>query len=213
MFNPTARQLAVIKALLFALSLVPFARLALFAFIDQLGANPIEFITRSTGDWTLYFLCITLAITPLRHITKWNWLIKLRRMFGLFCFFYAVWHFTAFFWFDHFFDIGEMWKDIVKRPFITVGFIAFVLLILLAVTSTNKMVKRLGGKRWQWLHKAIYIIAPLGILHFWWMKAGKHDFMQPILFGAIVALLLLERVYWKWIHPKMKGSKIRQMSS
>lgn len=194
MFNPSPQQFKAIKASLFVMALLPFARLVLFAFTDRLGANPIEFITRNTGDWTLYFLCITLAVTPLRHLTKWNWLIKLRRMIGLFAFFYVLLHFTTFLWFDHFFDVEEMLKDIAKRPFITVGFSAFLLLIPLALTSTNGMVKRLGGRRWQRLHRMIYVIAPLGILHFWWMKAGKHDFAQPILFGIIVAVLLLLRV-------------------
>jgi sulfoxide reductase heme-binding subunit YedZ len=203
-YQPTPRQLTAIKALLFLAALAPFARLAVFTFTDSLGANPIEFITRNTGDWTLYFLCLTLAVTPLRRITKWNWLIRLRRMLGLFAFFYALLHFTTFLWFDHFFDLGEMWKDVIKRPFITVGFAAFVLLVPLAVTSTNGMVKRLGGRRWQWLHRAIYIIAPLGILHFWWMKAGKSDFAQPILFGAIVGVLLLSRVYWNVIQPRLR---------
>jgi sulfoxide reductase heme-binding subunit YedZ len=198
MFNPNPKQLAALKSGLFAAALLPFARLVLFAFTDRLGANPIEFITRNTGEWTLYFLCLTLAVTPLRRLTKWNWLIKLRRMLGLFAFFYATLHFTTFLWFDHFFDVDEMFKDVVKRPFITVGFSAFLLLIPLAVTSTNGMVRRLGGKRWQWLHRAIYVIASLGILHFWWMKAGKHDFAQPILFGGIVAVLLLVRVYWRY---------------
>lgn len=196
--NPSPRQLLVLKILLFALALLPFGRLALFTYTDQLGANPVEFITRNTGAWTLYFLCMTLAVTPLRRLSKWNWLIKLRRMVGLFAFFYAALHFTTFLWFDHFFDVGEMLKDVVKRPFITVGFAAFVLLIPLAVTSTNGMVKRLGGKRWQWLHRLIYVIAPLGILHYWWMKAGKNDFEQPIIFGSIVLVLLLLRIFWAW---------------
>lgn len=196
MFNPSPRQFKFLKAILFMIALLPFVRLAAFAFIDRLGANPVEFITRNTGDWTLYFLCLTLTVTPLRRLTKWNWLIKLRRMLGLFVFFYASLHFTTFLWFDHFFDLQEMFKDVLKRPFITIGFIAFLLLIPLAATSTNGMVKRLGGKRWQRLHRAIYVIASLGIVHFWWMKAGKHDFAQPILFGSIVALLLLMRVYW-----------------
>lgn len=207
MFSPSSKQLALIKSLLFAAALLPFARLVLFAFTDRLGANPIEFITRNTGDWTLYFLCITLAVTPLRRISNWNWLIKLRRMFGLFAFFYATLHFAAFFWFDHFFDIDEMLKDVVKRPFITVGFAAFLLLIPLAVTSTNTMIRRLGGKRWQWLHRLIYLITPLGILHFWWMKAGKHDFAQPILFGTIVAVLLLTRLYWGVIQQRVQNQK------
>ena len=209
MFNPAPKQIALIKSLLFTAALVPFGRLVLFAFTDRLGANPIEFITRNTGDWTMYFLCVTLAITPLRRLTSWNWLIKLRRMLGLFAFFYAALHFTTFLWFDHFFDIDEMLKDVVKRPFITVGFTAFVLLIPLAVTSTNAMVRRLGGKRWQWLHRLVYLIAPLGILHFWWMKAGKHDFAQPILFGLIVGALLLARVYWSAAQQRSQKRQVR----
>lgn len=193
----TIRQVGMLKVLLFAASLLPFLRLAVFAFTDRLGANPIEFITRNTGDWTLYFLCITLVITPLRRLTGWNWLIRLRRMFGLFGFFYVVLHFITFLWFDHFFDVEEMWKDVLKRPFITVGFIAFVLLIPLAATSTNGMVRRLGGKRWQWLHRLMYMILPLGILHFWWMKAGKNLLAQPILFATIVTVLLLLRMFFK----------------
>lgn len=196
MFNPSPKQFRILKATLFVLAMLPFVRLAVCALTDQLGANPIEFITRSTGDWTLYFLCITLAVTPLRRFTKWNWLIKLRRMLGLFAFFYVALHFTTFLWFDHFFDVAEMLKDVYKRPFITVGFIAFVLLIPLAATSTNGMIKRFGGKRWQWLHRTVYLIAMLGILHFWWMRAGKHNFEKPIVFGTLVGVLLLLRVYW-----------------
>ncbi|SFU95842.1 sulfite oxidase heme-binding subunit YedZ [Pseudoduganella namucuonensis] len=194
-FNPTPRQLAALKAAVFALSLLPFFKLVWLTASDQL-VEPLQYITRATGDWTLYFLCITLAVTPLRRLTKWNWVLKLRRMLGLYAFFYAVLHFTTFLWFDHFFDLAEMWKDVLKRPFITVGFTAFVLLIPLALTSTNGMVRRLGGKRWQWLHRLVYVVAPLGILHFWWMKAAKHDFSQPILFGLIVLALLGVRVYW-----------------
>lgn len=192
----------MIKAALFIAALLPFARLVLLVFTEQLGANPIEFITRNTGDWTLYFLCLTLCVTPLRRLTGWNWLIRLRRMVGLFAFFYATLHFIAFLWFDHFFDIGEMLKDVVKRPFIMIGFTAFVLLIPLAITSTNGMVRRLGSKRWQWLHRTIYLIAPLGVLHFWWMKAGKNDFAEPALFGIIVALLLLVRLYWSVVQRR-----------
>ncbi|WP_025915962.1 sulfite oxidase heme-binding subunit YedZ [Herminiimonas sp. CN] len=193
-FHPTPKQLRAIKAGVFLLALLPFLRLVLFTLTDRLGANPIEFITRNSGDWTLYLLCITLTVTPLRKWLQWPWLIKLRRMLGLFAFFYVCLHFTAFVWFDHFFDLAEMARDVVKRPFITVGFINFVLLIPLAATSTNRMVRRLGGKRWQWLHRLIYLIAPLAIVHFWWMKAGKHDFAQPVLLGLIVAALLLVRV-------------------
>jgi sulfoxide reductase heme-binding subunit YedZ len=192
---PSPRQLASLKAAIFALSLLPLARMVWLTASGQL-VEPLEFISRGTGDWTLYFLCITLAVTPLRRITQWTWLVKLRRMLGLFVFFYAALHFTTFLWFDHFFDVEEMWKDVLKRPFITVGFSAFLLLIPLAATSTKGMLRRLGGKCWQWLHRLIYVIAPLAILHFWWMKAGKQDFTQPIIFGLIVALLLGMRVYW-----------------
>ncbi len=194
-FNPSARQASLIKAAIFVLALAPLARMVYLTLTGQL-VEPLEFITRGTGDWTLYFLCFTLAVTPLRRLLKWNWLIKLRRMLGLYMFFYGFLHFMTFLWFDHFFDVQEMWKDVLKRPFITVGFIAFVLLLPLAATSTNAMVKRLGGKRWQWLHRLVYVIAPLAILHFWWMKAGKHNFTQPIIFGVILGSLLLMRIYW-----------------
>jgi methionine sulfoxide reductase heme-binding subunit len=194
-FHPSPKQLGLIKAALFVLALVPLARLVALTLTGHF-VDPLEAITRGTGDWVLYLLCITLAVTPARRLTGWNWLVKLRRMAGLFAFFYAFLHFLAFLWFDHFFDLAAMWKDVLKRPFITVGFLAFVLLIPLAVTSTNGMIRRLGGKRWQWLHRLIYLIAPLGILHFWWMKAGKHNFTQPIIFGLIVAVLLGLRVYW-----------------
>jgi sulfoxide reductase heme-binding subunit YedZ len=194
-FAPTPRQFKLLKAALFVLALAPLARMVWLTASGQL-VEPIEFITRGTGDWVLYFLCITLAVTPLRRLFGLNWLLKLRRMFGLFAFFYVVLHFTTFIWFDHFFDLAAMWKDVLKRPFITVGFIAFLLLIPLAATSTNAMIRRLGSKRWQQLHRLIYLIAPLGILHFWWMKAGKNDFEEPIIFGSIVALLLGLRVYW-----------------
>ena len=196
-FNPSTKQFKLIKAALFVLALLPFLRMA-YLVAQGVPVEPLEFLTRGTGDWTLYFLCITLTVTPLRRFTGWNWVIKLRRMFGLFSFFYVVLHFTCFLWFDHFFDVAEMLKDVVKRPFITVGFIAFVLLIPLAATSTNAMIRKLGGKRWQQLHRLIYVIAPLGILHFWWMKAGKNDFQEPIIFGVIVAVLLGLRVYWSF---------------
>ncbi|UGQ46771.1 protein-methionine-sulfoxide reductase heme-binding subunit MsrQ [Massilia endophytica] len=194
-FNPTPRQLGAIKAAAFALALLPFAKLV-WLVLNEALVEPLQYITRATGDWTLYFLCITLAVTPLRRLSKWNWVLKLRRMLGLFAFFYGALHFTTFLWFDHFFDVQEMWKDVLKRPFITVGFIAFVLLIPLAVTSTNAMVRRLGGKRWLWLHRLIYLIAPLGVLHFWWMKSAKHDLGQPLLFLVIVTALLALRVWW-----------------
>jgi len=196
--NPNSKQQTWIKVLLFVLALLPFLRLVWAVFTDHLGANPLEFITRNTGDWTLYFLCITLSVTPLRRIFNLNWLLKMRRMLGLFGFFYAALHFLTFLWFDHFFDVAEMLSDVVKRPFILVGFSAFVLLIPLALTSTNGMIRRIGAKRWQLLHRLIYLIASLGVLHYFWMKAGKHDFAQPLLFAGVVAILLLLRLYWAW---------------
>lgn len=203
--DPTPRQLTLIKATLFALALLPLARMAWLTVSGQL-VEPLEFITRGSGDWVLYFLCITLALTPLRRLSGWNWLIKLRRMAGLYAFFYACLHFLAFLWFDHFFDLAEMFRDVLKRPFIAVGFSAFLLLIPLAVTSTSGMQRRLGGKRWQRLHRLIYLIAPLGILHFWWMKAGKNDFAEPIVFALVVALLLGLRLAWR--RPKPKPARV-----
>jgi len=185
-----------VKVLVWILALLPFARLLYLGATAQFGANPLEFVTRSTGTWTLVMLCVTLAITPLRRFTGWNWLIKLRRMLGLFAFFYAVQHFLLWLGVDRGFDVAYMIKDIAKRPFITVGFAAFVLLVPLAATSTNGMVKRLGGKRWQALHRAIYAIAVLGILHFWWHKAGKNDFSEVSIYAAVVFVLLGLRMWW-----------------
>jgi methionine sulfoxide reductase heme-binding subunit len=192
-FNPTPKQTTVIKVLVFLLALVPLVRIGLGAGDS---ADPLEFLTHGTGDWALYILCITLAVTPVRRLTGLNWLLKLRRMLGLFTFFYALLHFTTFIWFDHFFDVAAIWKDVLKRPFITVGFAAFLMLVPLAATSTNAMVRRLGGKRWQALHKLIYVIAPLAILHYWWMKAAKNNIGKPMLFAFIVAGLLAARLYW-----------------
>ncbi len=194
---PTAAQLAWLKRLLFVLAPLPLALIVVDGFGGRLGANPIETITRASGDWTLYFLCLTLAVTPLRRLTGQQWLLKLRRMLGLLSFFYASLHFLCFIWFDHFFDLTEMLKDVVKRPFITVGFIAFLLLVPLALTSSDAMVRRLG-RRWIWLHRLIYVIATLAILHFWWMRAGKNNFAEPLLFGVIVALLLGMRIVFRW---------------
>jgi sulfoxide reductase heme-binding subunit YedZ len=186
-----------LKAVLFVLALVPLARLATGAlfFPDWLGANPAEFITRSLGDWTLRFLLITLAVTPLRKLSGWHWLANLRRMFGLFAFFYAVVHVSSYVAFDHVFDVVAILKDIVKRPFITVGFTALVLLVPLAITSTNRMVQRLGAKRWLALHRLVYVIAPLGVLHFWWMV--KRDITEPAIYALILAVLLGYRVVAK----------------
>ncbi|WP_323121886.1 protein-methionine-sulfoxide reductase heme-binding subunit MsrQ [Burkholderia alba] len=177
------------KIAVFVACLYPLARVVLFGATDRLGANPVEFVTRSTGLWTLVFLCITLAVTPLRRLTGYPALLRFRRMLGLYAFFYATLHFTTYLWFDKWFDILAIAKDVVKRPFITVGFAAFVLLIPLAATSPRAMVRRLG-RHWSTLHQTIYAIALLAVLHFWWMKAGKHDLALPKLYGAIVLVLL-----------------------
>lgn len=192
-----AHRIAWIRRSLFVLALWPLANLVLAGFQGRLGANPIETISRATGDWTLYFLCFTLAITPLRRLTGQQWLLKLRRMLGLFTFFYASLHFISFIWFDHFFDLAAIWKDVLKRPFITVGFLAFLLLVPLAATSTDAMVRRLG-RNWGRLHRLIYLIAVLAILHFWWMRAGKNNFAEPLLFGVIIGLLLAARLVLRW---------------
>ena len=209
--NLTAAQVSRLKAVVFIVSTAPFLLLGLRGFNSwqgrgfNLGANPIEFITRGLGDFILIFLMITLAVTPLRRLTGWNWLIKLRRMLGLFAFFYAALHFVTYIWLDQFFDLRDIVKDVIKRPFITVGFLAFVALIPLAVTSTNAMVRRLGGKRWQALHRLIYAIAILGVVHYWWLV--KRDIREPLLYAAILTVLLGIRIYWN--QQKRKDAKSR----
>lgn len=181
-----------LKAALFLVCLTPLARLSWYGYSNQLGPNPIEFITRSLGTWTLIFLLITLTITPLRNLSGWFWLIKLRRMAGLFTFFYALLHFITYIWLDQFFSLNDIYKDVIKRPFITIGFAAFVLLIPLAITSSNRIMKKLGGKRWQMLHRLIYIIAIFGILHYWWLV--KKDITQPAIYAALLSVLLGYRI-------------------
>jgi methionine sulfoxide reductase heme-binding subunit len=185
------------KVILFALCILPFALLLYAAFFNQsaLGANPAEYIIRDTGDWVLRFLCITLAITPLRTLLGMPSLARFRRMLGLFVFFYVCLHLLGYAWFDKEFDIPEIAKDIAKRPFILVGFLGFVLLLPLALTSFNKAIKWLGAKRWQWLHKLVYLIAGLGILHFFWMRAGKNNFAEVFVYAGVLAVLLGWRVW------------------
>jgi methionine sulfoxide reductase heme-binding subunit len=183
------RWVAPAKVAVFLAAMFPLARLMIYGFTDQLGADPISFITWSTGIWTLVFLCVTLAVTPVRKLTGINALLRFRRMLGLFAFFYATLHFITYIWFDKWFDVAEIVKDIGKRPFITVGFAAFVLLVLLAATSPRAAARKLG-RRWQQLHRAVYVIGGLAILHFWWMKAGKHDLLEPKIYGAIMLALL-----------------------
>lgn len=190
------KQIAVLKAVVFVACLSPLARLVFLGLTHGLGANPIEFITRSTGTWTLTFLLITLSVTPLRRLTDWLWLMRLRRMFGLYVFFFACLHFTTYIWLDQFFDLAEIGKDVLKRPFITMGFTCFLLLIPLAATSTDNMVKRLGGKRWLQLHRFVYFIAVGGVVHFWWLV--KKDVTQPLIYGLVLTVLLLARGAYLW---------------
>jgi sulfoxide reductase heme-binding subunit YedZ len=191
---PRSNQVAWIKTSLFAFCLLPFARLVYGAFANLLGANPIETITRSTGWWTLFLLMVTLAVTPLRRWTSANWLLKLRRMLGLFAFFYASLHFMTFVWFDHWFDVAEILKDVVKRPFVTIGFAAYLLLLPMAITSTDRMVRKLG-RSWQRLHRLVYVIAVLGVVHLWWLV--KRDVTEPLLFALVLAVLLGIRLAWR----------------
>lgn len=192
MKQPGVAQIGWIKAVVFAACLVPLARLAWLGVAHKLGANPIEYITHSTGWWALAFLMATLSVTPLRRLAGLPWLLRLRRMLGLYAFFYASLHFVTYLWLDQFFDLSEILKDIAKRPFITVGFTAFVLLIPLALTSTNAMVRRLGARRWQALHRLVYLIATLGVVHFWWLV--KRDITEPLLFAVVLATLLIIRL-------------------
>lgn len=187
------RIVRIAKPFVFALALVPVVLLARRVFEGDLGTNPIETLNRYTGDWTLRFLLITLAVTPLRQITNWPYLIRFRRMLGLFAFFYVCLHFLSWSWIDKVFDWNEMVKDVVKRPFITLGFACFLTLIPLAATSTNAMVRRLGGKRWRALHRLVYVIATGGVIHYLWLV--KSDIRQPLLYGGILAVLLGYRLW------------------
>ena len=181
-----------IRVIVFLLCLVPLLRLVWGAYYDNLGANPIEVITRSTGTWTLVFLLITLCVSPLRKLAGLHWLIKLRRMFGLYAFFYICLHFATYVWLDQFFDGMEIIRDVLKRPFIAVGFLSFILLIPLALTSTRGMIRRLGGKRWQQLHRLIYLSAIGGVIHYLWLI--KADLQQPLIYTAVLMVLLGYRV-------------------
>ena len=183
------------KPLLFALSLLPFVWLVYAAFSNQLGANPAEALERSLGDWTLRFLCLVLAVTPLRVQFKLPALARMRRMLGLFVYFYVTLHLLAYAWFDMGFEVADIAKDILKRPFILVGFAAFVLLTPLAATSFNRAIKALGVRRWQLLHKLVYVVAGLGVLHFFWMRAGKNNFAEVAVYAAILGALLGWRVF------------------
>ena len=183
----------LVKPTLFLLCLIPFALLLYQALTDNLGVNPVETLTHETGEWALRFLLFTLCITPLRRLTHVNWLIKLRRMLGLFAFFYAVLHFITYLWLDQFFDWQEILIDIPKRPFITIGFVALVLLLPLAITSTNALQRRLK-KRWLTLHKLVYVIPMLVVVHFIWSL--KADYLEPLIYTCIFLVLMLSRAFY-----------------
>jgi len=201
-------KLRLTKIAIFLAALVPLARLGWKALHGGLGANPIEFITHSTGDWTLILVLATLSITPLRRLTRQYWLIGVRRMVGLFAFFYGTLHFLTFIWLDKFFDVHEMLKDIAKRPFITVGFSAFVLMIPLALTSTTASIRRLGGKNWQRLHRLIYLTGILGVVHYLWLV--KADRRKPLEYGAVLVILLLYRVVAWGLERRSEPAAISQ---
>ena len=192
------------KAVVFVACLMPLGLLIWRGFSGGLTANPIEFVTHTTGWWALTFLMITLAVTPVRRLLDIPWLLRLRRMLGLYAFFYASLHFLTWLVVDQFFDWDAIVKDIIKRPYITIGFSAFVLMLPLAATSTNAMVRRLGAARWQTLHRAVYLIAILGAAHFWWLV--KKDITEPLIFAAVLAVLLTARLVYVWRKRGLRAS-------
>ena len=205
---PTARRAKPLllrpaaKGVLFVLCLLPLAWLVYGAFADALGANPAEALIRSTGDWTLRFLCITLTVTPLRQFTKQPALARFRRMLGLFTFFYGCLHFLCYSWLDMGFVFDDIVRDIVKRPFILVGSTALLLMSPLALTSFNRAIKALGAPRWQLLHRLVYAVVLLGLLHFFWMRTAKHNYAEVAVYAAVIAVLLGWRLWMRFKAPR-----------
>ncbi len=199
----------LIKPALFVISLVPLAVLIQKGLNNDLGANPIETINRFTGDWVLRFLLVTLAVTPLRRLFGWNALLRYRRMLGLFAFFYACLHFLSYAWLDQYFVLADIIRDVAKRPYITVGFACLLMLIPLAATSTNAMIRRLGARRWQALHRLVYLVSVGGIVHFLWLV--KSDLREPLIYGAILAVLLGFRLWHRARRePAVAAGTVRQ---
>jgi sulfoxide reductase heme-binding subunit YedZ len=197
----TKKQIIALKLLVWMICLYPLARLLYKYKFGGLGANPIEFITLATGTWTLTLLLATLAVTPLRKVTGLNWLIRFRRLIGLFAFFYGFLHFMTYVWLDKFFDVHDMLRDVAKRPFITAGFVAFMSMVPLAVTSTAWAIRKLGGKNWNQLHRLIYLSGIAAVVHFWWKV--KADHRRPATYGAVLLVLLLYRAgvsAWPRLH-------------
>jgi sulfoxide reductase heme-binding subunit YedZ len=189
---------AAVKPLVFVLALLPFAALLQGALTNTLGANPAEALIRGTGDWTLRFLCLALAVTPLRQALGLPALARLRRMLGLFAFFYGLLHFSSYAWLDMGLDLGLILPDIAKRNFILVGTAALVLMLPLAATSFNRAIRSLGAARWQMLHRAVYAVVLLGLLHFFWMRSGKNDYAEVAVYAAVIAVLLGWRLWWRF---------------
>lgn len=201
--KPRSSKLVAAKILVWALCLAPFLRLAWRIWHNDVTPNPVEFITHFTGDWTIRLIVATLAITPLRKLLQVPDLIRFRRLLGLFAFFYACLHFTTYLWLDHNFDMASIVKDVAKRPYVTAGFTAFVLMIPLAITSTSGWIRRLGGKRWQRLHRLIYITAIAGVVHYYWLV--KSDIRLPVLYGFLVALELGYRIFSAKAKPSRRN--------
>jgi sulfoxide reductase heme-binding subunit YedZ len=188
-------NIILVKRIVFVLGLIPLLRLFILGYLGDLTANPIEFITRSTGTWTITFLCMTLAMSPLRWITGFSQWVQLRKTLGLFTFFYGFLHFTIWYWLDHNLNFLAMISDVIKRPFIAMGFIAFVIMSLLAITSNQTAMRLLGGK-WKMLHRFIYLIAILAVIHYFWHKEGKRDFTVVYIYTGIIFSLLFIRIPW-----------------
>ena len=202
----TRKTIAIAKTFIWVACLTPLLRLGWKGLTGGLGANPIEFITLSTGTWTLVFLLATLAITPLRRLSGQSWLIRFRRLVGLFAFFYGVLHFITYVWLDKFFDVQDMIKDVAKRPFITAGFLAFLLLVPLAATSTAGAIRWMGGRRWQLLHRLIYVSGISAVVHFWWKV--KADVRKPAIYAAVLGILLgLRLVFWIYARLSNPGAR------
>ena len=201
----------VIKPLVFIAALAPLGLLAHGAATGGLGANPIEAITHGTGDWTLRFLLVTLALTPLRVLTGWNAFARFRRLLGLFAFFYGCLHLLTYVWLDKFFSWGDIARDIPRRPFITAGVAAFVVLVPLAATSTAGMIRRLGGRAWKRLHRLVYLSAMAGVLHYWWLV--KADVSRPRMYAIILAAILAVRLYVAWRQPSRTTAPSKSLAS
>ena len=200
--NLSAAAVSRWKIAVFLLALLPLVRIIVWALLDKMGANPLEWMTRNTGSWAIYILLLTLAITPLRRISGWNWLQKFRRMLGLYAFFYASLHLTMYLWFDHFFEWETIWPDIIKRPFVLAGMVSWRMMLALAISSPQAVLRWMGGKRWQRLHQLMYVLVPVAVLHVYWMKAGKHDFFWPAVYGGITVLLLGLRIWFARRSPR-----------